>query len=460
MIKYKFFRKEKAVKVILWSNGEICERVLITDGNLESIKLVENIDNNVKVENLFIVVDTPDFFETEINIPEGSDKKIKDFIIKKKLSEVFTEEEFFIAYDFKRVGTVKVFALPKSVISEILKNYQLSKLSVLTNIPMALSVLAEKILPEKSVLIAYIINNRFYLILSKNKEIEFVRIISIPESLETKEEKLNFVYENLQTTYFFLNQRERKKIDLILLSGKFLINFKEDLKEKFNNANLGNFKFIDEFFDDIELMKDVLSDYTPCIGALFVDYKFNFIPYEIIRERNIKKFLLRFLLILSGLFMILLSFASFKFNSIYNKKQNIEDLILKIKNNRDKTIKLLFGNEEHLDFFISYISLVAKSKKENPLYLLNYTNSLLSFIGYKDNTFDYYFKNGNAYLSIKFKKKMKGIKEIFYFENELWKELEKIKKVYNDKIYIERISLRRNYNKNTVEGILIIRGVR
>lgn len=397
-------------------------RILLLDKGTGLLK--EHIE-----EEPYITLLYTDMIQEVVDIPPVKDEETRELLIKKKLSErLGTQEDYLLVIreveESPQTKSFRVFGIPKGALSEGsgIPESALVNSSLFTLTPFSLMGISKAVEGGLSIFHAYADESAITITVSQGEEVLYTRSILIPPY--AGDDLTDFAYENLNMTYMFVAQRSNIPVDLVLLSGRLC----QDAElvgslGQFVSCPIAvptsgaGFKGIDEIS---------FHEYLPCLGAVLLKEDYDFSPRPLKDRRNFKRTLNK-LIPLTALGAVLsLLLLAYEVYSLKVKQAEME----KIKDMVELQARSFFHNplirEGGLEYFLRYARLIEKSRRENPLTLLEEVGPLISF----DGTKLFALKRGkgavNLYMEVE--KSFESTLELTLFRERFFRRLEELKK--------------------------------
>ncbi|GAB6072292.1 hypothetical protein JCM14244_06690 [Venenivibrio stagnispumantis] len=360
--------------------------------------------------NIYVSFINDDIINDVVSIPKVKNKKVIPVLIKNKLKEQLNPTikytiKFSKIEDKEKESIYSVFALDENFIRNKLKDLPIGKINFVSIFAFSLLPFSYFIYGEEVVLHFYIYENYFIALLSKGKNIKFLRITKLDNLSEV------VIYENISLTYLYVSNNIEKPKNIIFSSRHFNEGM---IFENFFNTFKTPFCIIypPRFIENISY--EDFNDLTLNIGTLYLSKDYNFLPENIKKERNFLN-LLRKLSVVG--ISILLPLIYIDFLQI----QKILDLYFNIQE-KERSIKLKLNIVEekskniNFDYIYKLSQIEEKYEKQiekiNKVFLLE---ELIKKYGYDEINIDM----EKSEISLTKKLKFNKLTEFYNFKQEI-----------------------------------------
>ncbi|NPA42012.1 MAG: hypothetical protein GXO18_07040 [Aquificae bacterium] len=380
-------------------------------------------------EPKYIAFYHPDIVEGEVELPPIKDRRTREILIKKKLSEGGVGvQNLLIAY-FELSGEVgegrikyKVFGVPEEVYRQKVSTLSPELLRVFTPVPFAVASISKAMFPDKTVFHTYADEETLIMTVSRGKEVLYIRPLSVPSY--AKEEAGEFLAENINMTSIFVTQRLRIDVDIILLSGP--------LMENPNNLN-SLAQVIDGFAVPLPppqikgVNGKLFQKILPCCGALLCEEEYDFSPTELKEERKVRNLMSKLTKVSFAVSGILLLAVLILSADIFRKTESVKRLSERLRIESSQLLSKFGLEANHIEYYTQYISTINEARRSNPLNLLPLVEDLLKVS--EGNYYEFSHENNTYKLKFNIEKTFGSSKEMTLFKIRLKEKLEELKKL-------------------------------
>ncbi len=410
----------------LWTDGGV--KVVIVRKGRGKLLLKEVLSlspEELSFKNLYLSCFSTELVVEKVKVPPVRDEETKEILIKKRLSEVAgVGGNYLMVYEevpeerSERERTYRVFAFP-----EIDLNVPPDNLELLTLLNFSLVGVSDKVSPDLVVLHAYSDGEVLVTTASRGKEVLYTRSVKVPPYAKGDEDSYaDFLHENVSMTHMFVAQRSNIPVDLLILSG--LAAKSERLSASLHQAVNTPIASVTPPEGVRGVEPEVFVELVPLFGTLYLDERFDFSPKDIKEKRMLRRALSKMnpiLLLLFFLSGILLDME------IYAIQKEAEDLSRQTALLSSKAIsKDPFLQKENLDYYITYINMLGRSSKENPLRLLPLIREFLQDQDVK--AFDFVSKDGKLLALLNIEKGFENLMDMTVYREGLIRRLDELRK--------------------------------
>ncbi len=393
----------------------------------------------------------PDLVLETVRIPPVKDEETINILIKKKLADTLglTGNYLIVFEELPEESTptekvFRVFAIPEEVYrnESILPRDLEEHLMIFTTPHFSLHGVSRVVAEGRTVLHVYADDESLVMTVSRGDEVLYTRGLKIPPYTKTDEEAYaDFIYENISMTYMFVAQRSNIPVDFILLSGK--LYEKENLiNELIPSVSCGiATPLVPKEFKKAGPI--VFLEFLPCFGNVLLDQKYDFSPKEVKDKRALRLHLSKLIPVLTLLFVLSLSMVGLEFYKFWNEVQEVTQLRMKVLSSLSALSTYTPLRGEALNYYITYMDLLERSRRENPLNALPQIENLLKEISAKEYVFSY--KNEKIIFSFVVESRFESIVDLLLYREKLLKHLEEIRnKGFLYRIESEKKALKEN----------------
>jgi len=398
-----------------------------------------------------------DMLQEKVSVLPVEDEGTREILLKKELhGRIGGGEDYLILSEevlqesTERERVYRVFALPKEVLESSVPAELEEKLEFFTVPNFSIHGISSELFSDRTVFHAFADEKALIITVSAGGEVLYTRTTLIPAYAGAdKEDYTDFVYENVSMTYMFVAQRSKIPVDLVLLSGK-LYDLPRFVESLLTSIPVGiAVPLVPDRFPGMEAV--FFLENLPSFGTLLLPQTYDFSPKELKEKRTIRRVLSKAIAVLSGAFLLSSTLLAFELFSLKKEIEDLKSLHAAMLVSLSAISKDIGRREEEIKYYATYINLIDKARRENPLRVLPATYTLLREI--KPKRYVFSSKGGKPVLSVRMERTfLKGSDPYFYAAN-LRKKLEQLReKGISYRIEFENISGER---KSLSMGILL-----
>ena len=386
-----------------------------------------------KFPELYLSYFYPDLVLETVRIPPVKDEGTINILIKKKLADtlgltgnylVVFEELLEESAPTEKV--FRVFAIPEEVYRDesILPKDLEEHLMIFTTPHFSLHGVSKVVAEDRTVLHVYADDESLVMTVSRGEEVLYTRGLRIPPYTKTDEEAYtDFIHENISMTYMFVAQRSNIPVDFILLSGK-LYEKEALINELIPSVSCG----IATPLVPREFRKAgpiVFLEFLPCFGTVLLDQRYDFSPNEVKDKRALRLHLSKLIPVLTLLLVLALSMVSFEIYKLWERSKEIAQLRGRVISSLSALTQDPLLREGDLNYYVAYLNLLARSRRENPLNAIPQIEDFLKEI--KANEYIFSYTKGKIVLSFTVERQFRNLVALSIYREKLLKRLEEIK---------------------------------
>jgi hypothetical protein len=351
---------------------------------------IKELTSYAKGRNVHISCEYLDMVTGEVELPPVSDIKSINALTKNKLQDNVRDD---IGYTFIRQEPVEtapqaqstqisvmkqytVFGVPDDFIPSIIPAKLQSKASIITLDPFSMIAISKRVNSKELVCHAYADEDRLVLTFSIGDKQVYFRVTAIPETLNSKDDLINFYYDTINLTYLYVRQSRQIPITVVLLSG--LLYNEKSLADSVETLTGVRITDLDHTSIIKNCSEEQFHEYLLPIGAALVNNDVNFISVSFQEDLAYRDILTKLNMAFAVVLAVMVVLAGKYFVEYQSKKSNLDRQVTML-NGRLNSLETYIGDESSKNslFYIdNYISLLHR-RELTPASLMQPTQDLI-----------------------------------------------------------------------------------
>jgi hypothetical protein len=367
----------------------------------------------------------PDLLMERVEVPPVKDPETLEVLIKKRLSEsVGLSEDYLLVYrllETQRDRRVyRVLGIPRAVYegSPFAEEEIGLRVSLFTSSHLSLAGVSKTVAEDLTLFHVYADEEKLIMTVSRGDEVLYTRSVVLGGA-----DRDAFLLEHVNMTYIFVAQRQNIPVDLILLSGiaKDADNFISNLLETVQSGiatplvphNLRN------------VGPDQFHRFLIPLGNLYLSGDYDFSPRDIKEKRWFLKTVTRSLMFIYPVLAVLSVFLGMTLYEFWiNLKDYMDQREYIVTRSRAFLAEDLI-REGKLDYYLTYVNLIYRSRALNPLSILEDIGPLLGVV--KAQSYIFSSEKDRVVLTLRIDRTFGSLVEMTAFREDLIRELEDLR---------------------------------